>query len=109
MTVSYTGEVANASSFGCFNNILFKWKGSVYKLIYKVHGVRHICFNLTCLVQELLTYIFVYLLISLVYREVLVKNSEEEDPGLVSSKMINCVMLRTSFFSGWILGRCLNL
>ena len=36
MTVSYTGDVANASSFGCFNKILLKWKGSVYKLIYKV-------------------------------------------------------------------------
>jgi hypothetical protein len=36
MTISYTGDVANASSFGCFNKILFKWKGSVYKLIYKV-------------------------------------------------------------------------
>ena len=36
MTVSYTGDVANASGFGCFNKILWKWKGSVYKLIYKV-------------------------------------------------------------------------
>lgn len=36
MTVSYTGDVANASGFGCFNKILLKWKGSVYKLIYKV-------------------------------------------------------------------------
>ena len=37
MTVSYTGDVANASEFGCFNKILLKWKGSVYKLIYKVN------------------------------------------------------------------------
>jgi hypothetical protein len=36
MTISYTGDVANASSFGCFNKILLKWRGSVYKLIYKV-------------------------------------------------------------------------
>ena len=36
MTISYTGDVANASGFGCFNKILLKWKGSVYKLIYKV-------------------------------------------------------------------------
>ena len=36
MTISYTGDVANASGFGCFNKILIKWKGSVYKLIYKV-------------------------------------------------------------------------
>ena len=36
MTISYTGDVANASGFGCFNKILIKWRGSVYKLIYKV-------------------------------------------------------------------------
>ena len=46
MTVSYTGDVANASGFGCFNKILLKWKGSVYKLIYKV------CVTIT---QEILT------------------------------------------------------
>jgi hypothetical protein len=43
MTISYTGDVANASSFGCFNKILFKWKGSVYKLIYKVTFYNYFC------------------------------------------------------------------
>jgi hypothetical protein len=43
MTISYTGDVANASSFGCFNKILFKWKGSVYKLIYKVTFYNYVC------------------------------------------------------------------
>ena len=41
MTISYTGDVANASGFGCFNKILLKWKGSVYKLIYKV-SIHHV-------------------------------------------------------------------
>ena len=45
MTISYTGDVANASSFGCFNKILFKWKGSVYKLIYKVDNKYNIHTN----------------------------------------------------------------
>jgi hypothetical protein len=35
MTVSYTADVANASGFGCFTKILFRWRGSVYKLIFK--------------------------------------------------------------------------
>ena len=52
MTVSYTGDVGNASSFGCFNKILLRWRGSVYKLIYK----------------ELLAYISLYLVINLTYR-----------------------------------------
>jgi len=60
MTISYTGDVANASSFGCFNKILLKWRGSVYKLIYK----------------ELLFYISLYMLINIFYREILVKYSE---------------------------------
>ena len=57
MTVSYSGDVGNASSFGCFNKILLKWKGSVYKLVYK----------------ELLAYISLYLVINLTYRIVLVR------------------------------------
>ena len=36
MTISYTADVANASAFGCFTRILIKWRGSVYKLIFKV-------------------------------------------------------------------------
>ena len=36
MTVSYTGDVANSSTFGCFNKIMGKWRGSVYKLVYKL-------------------------------------------------------------------------
>ena len=35
MTVSYTGDVANTGSFGALTKILFKWRGSIYKLVYK--------------------------------------------------------------------------
>lgn len=52
MTISYSGEVANSSSFGCFWRILCKWKGSVYKLIWR----------------ELLAYLCLYFTINLVYR-----------------------------------------
>ena len=55
MTVSYTADVANASRFGCFTKILRRWKGSVYKLIYK----------------ELLAYIFCYFVLNIFYRTVL--------------------------------------
>ena len=60
MTVSYSGDVANSSSFGCFSKILCKWRGSIYKLIYK----------------ELLAYIMAYFVINLTYRVVLVPKSE---------------------------------
>ena len=59
MTVSYSGDVGNASVFGCFNKILGRWRGSVYKLVFK----------------ELLAYISLYLVINLTYRLVLVRNS----------------------------------
>ena len=59
MTVGYSGDVGNASTFGCFNKIILRWRGSVYKLIYK----------------ELLAYVSLYLVINLTYRLVLVRNS----------------------------------
>lgn len=70
MTVSYTGDVANASNFGIFFKILCKWKGSVYKVVWK----------------ELLAYILCYLLINVTYRMVIVENSEACDETLQSCK-----------------------
>ncbi|XP_050442903.1 bestrophin-4 isoform X2 [Adelges cooleyi] len=52
MTVSYSRLVANGSSFGCFGSILCKWRGSVYKLVWR----------------ELAAYFFVYFAINLAYR-----------------------------------------
>lgn len=52
MTISYAGEVPNGSSFGCFWKILFKWRGSVYKLVWR----------------ELLAYLTLYYTINLLYR-----------------------------------------
>ncbi|KAF6200465.1 hypothetical protein GE061_004908, partial [Apolygus lucorum] len=52
MTVSYSRLVANGSSFGCFWSILFKWRGSVYKLIWR----------------ELLVYLMLYYAINFTYR-----------------------------------------
>lgn len=61
MTVTYSGQVANCSPFGCFNRILFKWRGSVYKLIWK----------------ELIAYLFVYFTINAVYRFALDDNQKK--------------------------------
>lgn len=55
MTVSYAGEVPNGSSFGCFWKILWKWRGSLYKLIWR----------------ELLAYLALYYTINVMYRFVL--------------------------------------
>ncbi|XP_037957294.1 bestrophin homolog 22 isoform X2 [Teleopsis dalmanni] len=52
MTVSYAGEVPNGSSFGVFWKILWKWRGSVYKLVWR----------------ELVAYLCLYYTINLIYR-----------------------------------------
>jgi len=60
--VSYTADVANASGFGCFTGILLRWKGSVYKLIFK----------------ELTAYLFFYVMLNVIYRNVLC--ADHSDP-----------------------------
>ncbi|XP_053543384.1 bestrophin-4 isoform X2 [Ictalurus punctatus] len=60
MTVSYTLEVANAR-FAGFTKLLFRWKGSIYKLLYK----------------EFLVFCFLYGLFSVIYRCVLSEVQQE--------------------------------
>ncbi|XP_049864674.1 bestrophin-4 [Schistocerca gregaria] len=52
MTISYSAEVANSSKFGCFWRILCKWRGSVYKLIWR----------------DLAVYLLLYYALNVVYR-----------------------------------------
>ncbi|MBN3322645.1 BEST4 protein, partial [Atractosteus spatula] len=54
MTVSYTLEVANAR-FAGFSKLLFRWKGSIYKLLYK----------------EFIAFSVLYATLSLTYRRLL--------------------------------------
>lgn len=60
MTVSYTLKVAEAR-FGGFSGLLLRWRGSIYKLLYK----------------EFLLFIVLYALLSITYR------CEGEGSGLV--------------------------
>ncbi|XP_061695552.1 bestrophin-4 [Syngnathoides biaculeatus] len=60
MTVSYTLEVANVR-FGGFSKLLFRWKGSIYKLLYK----------------EFLLFCVVYVFISALYRWTLTPKQQD--------------------------------
>ncbi|XP_029453063.1 bestrophin-3 isoform X1 [Rhinatrema bivittatum] len=51
MTVTYSSKVANATFFG-FHRLLLKWRGSIYKLLYR----------------EFLLFITLYTLLSVMYR-----------------------------------------
>jgi hypothetical protein len=57
MTISYQRDVASSTAGG-FTRLLFKWKGSLYKLIYR----------------ELFLFMGAYILLSLIYRQLLNKN-----------------------------------
>ncbi|NXL43797.1 BEST4 protein, partial [Podilymbus podiceps] len=59
MTISYTLKVAN-SHFGGFSKLLFRWKGSIYKLLYK----------------EFIVFVVLYALLSLVYRWLLTEEQK---------------------------------
>ncbi|XP_048353059.1 bestrophin-4 [Sphaerodactylus townsendi] len=59
MTISYTLKVANAR-FGGFSKLLFRWKGSIYKLLYK----------------EFLVFILLYAALSVTYRHLLNKSQK---------------------------------
>lgn len=52
MTITYNAKVANSFGFGNFWKLLFKWRGSVYKLVW----------------PEMIAYIVIYSIISIVYR-----------------------------------------
>eukprot|EP00095_Tigriopus_kingsejongensis_P008473 maker-scaffold18_size714446-snap-gene-3.22 protein:Tk08473 transcript:maker-scaffold18_size714446-snap-gene-3.22-mRNA-1 annotation:"bestrophin-3 isoform x2" len=57
MTISYQRDVASSTAGG-FTRILFKWKGSLYKLIYR----------------ELILFQTAYVLLSFMYRQLLTRN-----------------------------------
>uniref|UniRef100_A0A8C0AQ05 Bestrophin homolog n=1 Tax=Buteo japonicus TaxID=224669 RepID=A0A8C0AQ05_9AVES len=59
MTISYTLKVAN-SRFGGFSKLLFRWKGSIYKLLYK----------------EFIIFVVLYALLSLIYRRLLTEEQK---------------------------------
>ncbi|XP_035393786.1 bestrophin-4 [Cygnus atratus] len=59
MTVSYTLKVAD-SRFGGFSKLLFRWKGSIYKLLYK----------------EFIVFVVLYALLSVVYRRLLTEEQK---------------------------------
>ncbi|XP_053325432.1 bestrophin-4 [Spea bombifrons] len=59
MTVSYTLKVSNAR-FGGFSKLLFRWKGSIYKLLYK----------------EFIVFVALYCTLSLTYRLMLNKHQK---------------------------------
>jgi len=74
MTLSYSNSVASSFGFGNFFKLIFRWHGSVYKLVW----------------PEMLTYCILYAVMSLVYRLAL-----DEEQRIVFEK----VALECDYFS----------
>ncbi|KAL2097514.1 hypothetical protein ACEWY4_006721 [Coilia grayii] len=91
MTVSYTLEVANAR-FGGFSKLLFRWKGSIYKLLYK----------------EFFVFCLLYAVISVVYRCYLDDDQQKlfEKTALYCERFANFIPM--SFVLGFYVTQAFN-
>jgi hypothetical protein len=69
MTISYSNLVFTSKGIGTFLKLLLKWKGSIYKMVWR----------------ELLIYMVLYASLSLVYRLALDDEGEKEQDFAVST------------------------
>ncbi|XP_049602745.1 bestrophin-4 isoform X1 [Syngnathus scovelli] len=93
MTVSYTLEVANVR-FGGFSKLLFRWKGSIYKLLYK----------------EFLLFCGVYLFSSVLYRLMLTPKQQDvfERIALYCDQFTNTNFIPVLFVLGFYVTLAFN-
>ncbi|XP_071512943.1 bestrophin-2-like [Panulirus ornatus] len=83
MTVPYTDTIASRSSFDALK-LLLRWRGSVYKMVWR----------------DILVYMVCYFFISLVYRLVL----PEEDRRVFECLVIHCERFRSLLPLSFVLG-----
>ncbi|XP_061550396.1 bestrophin-4 [Phycodurus eques] len=93
MTVSYTLEVANVR-FGGFSKLLFRWKGSIYKLLYK----------------EFLLFCMVYVFFSALYRLMLTPKQQDvfEHIALYCDQFTNTNFIPVLFVLGFYVTLAFN-
>ncbi|XP_061587032.1 bestrophin-4 [Cololabis saira] len=93
MTVSYSLGVANARFCG-FSRLLFRWKGSIYKLLYK----------------EFLVFCAVYVLFSVVYRCLLTPKQQDlfERVALYCDQFTNTNFIPVLFVLGFYVTLAFN-
>ncbi|KAF5308888.1 hypothetical protein FQR65_LT00588 [Abscondita terminalis] len=84
MTVTYTAEVATCTGFGPFLQLLRRWKGSIYKLVW----------------LDLLLYLVCYYSLNLIYRLLL----NEEHQEVFESIVIYCKEYSTLIPLSFVLG-----
>ncbi|KAK8725887.1 hypothetical protein OTU49_010540, partial [Cherax quadricarinatus] len=83
MTVTYTKKVTNTSFCG-FSKLLFRWRGSVFKLVW----------------PDMVVYVFLYFSCSLLYRFGL----SDSDKRVFEKVAISCEYFRNVFPISFVLG-----
>ncbi|XP_036324154.1 bestrophin-1 isoform X5 [Rhagoletis pomonella] len=85
MTVTYTAEVATCRGFGCFLKLLRRWRGSIYKLVW----------------LDLIAFLFLYYVLSIVYRFVLNENQKQIFEGVAKYCYSYSDLIPLSFVLGF--------
>ncbi|XP_045492370.1 bestrophin-4 isoform X1 [Colias croceus] len=92
MTVTYTGEVATCRGFGTFLKVLYRWRGSIYKLVW----------------LDLLVFLLLYYILNLIYRLLLDEDSKRTFEGVVNYCSFHGNVIPLSFVLGFYVTVVMN-
>ncbi|XP_050362805.1 bestrophin-4 isoform X2 [Nymphalis io] len=92
MTVTYTGEVATCRGFGTFLKVLYRWRGSIYKLVW----------------LDLLVFLLSYYTLNLIYRLLLDETSKRAFEGVVNYCSFHGNVIPLSFVLGFYVTVVMN-
>lgn len=92
MTVTYTGEVATCRGFGTFLKVLYRWRGSIYKLVW----------------LDLLVFLLLYYILNLTYRLLLDENAKRTFEGIVNYCHFHGNVIPLSFVLGFYVTVVMN-
>lgn len=92
MTVTYTGEVATCRGFGTFLKVLYRWRGSIYKLVW----------------LDLLVFLLLYYVLNLTYRLLLGDESKRMFEGVVNYCSFHGNVIPLSFVLGFYVTVVMN-
>ncbi|XP_060800717.1 uncharacterized protein LOC106131266 isoform X3 [Amyelois transitella] len=92
MTVTYTGEVATCRGFGTFLKVLYRWRGSIYKLVW----------------LDLLVFLLIYYFLNLTYRLFLDEEAKKTFEGVVNYCSFHGNVIPLSFVLGFYVTVVMN-
>ncbi|CAG4964496.1 unnamed protein product [Parnassius apollo] len=92
MTVTYTAEVATCRGFGTFLKVLYRWRGSIYKLVW----------------LDLLVFLFIYYKLNIIYRMLLDEDSKRMFEGVVNYCSFHGNVIPLSFVLGFYVTVVMN-